>query len=50
MSVTGVVDDGDAGLVVHVESTPGPAGCPHCGVATTDGGGSGKRPVRVSYL
>ena len=35
MSVTGVVDDGDAGLVVHVESTPGPAGCPHCGVVAT---------------
>ena len=35
MSVTGVVDDGDAGLVVHVESTSGPAGCPHCGVVAT---------------
>lgn len=38
MSVTGVVDDGDAGLVVHVESVPGPAGCPHCGVVATGHG------------
>ena len=44
MSVTGVVDDGDAGLVVHVESTPGPAGCPHCGWPPPTGAGPANVP------
>lgn len=35
VSVTGVVDDGDAGLGVHVESTPGLVGCADCGVVAT---------------
>ena len=38
MSVARVADVGTEGLVVHIESVPGPVGCPHCGVMATGHG------------
>ena len=58
MSVARVADVGTEGLVVHIESVPGPVGCPHCGVMATGHGRdevvlvdapSFGRPVRLGW-